>query len=53
MIRVDGEVLSAPLTKPAQPLMNAAAQLRTTALTARVNAFAFNFNFFYPSKQIR
>jgi hypothetical protein len=45
MIRLDGEVLLAPLTRPAQPLKNAAQQLRITTLAAHTNLFTFVFTF--------
>jgi hypothetical protein len=45
MTRVDGEppVLLVPLTKPAQPLKNAAEQLSIAALTAHTNPFTLVF----------
>lgn len=45
MTRVDGEVLLALLTKPAQPLKNPATQLRITALAKHTNPFTFVFTF--------
>ena len=45
MTRLDGglSVLLALLTKPAQPLKNAAEQLRITALAAHTNPFTVVF----------
>lgn len=45
MTRVDGELsaLLVPLTRPAQPLKNAAEQLRIAALTAHTNPFTLVF----------
>jgi hypothetical protein len=50
MTRVDGELsaLLVPLTKPAQPLKNAAEQLRIAALTAHTNPFALVFTVALP-----
>ena len=44
MASVEGVVL-APLTKPEQPLKNAAEQLRITTLTAHTHPFALVFTF--------